>query len=1311
MNILNRRLLPARPAGLALLAATLAFRAHADYQSTVISQAPVGYWRLGETTQPHPPLTTAANLGTLGSLENGTYNGDQSFFRGFPGALASSDTAAQLNIAASDQSVQAPFNSALNPTNFSFEAWLAPATDSPIGSLTCALSCGDFGSPRAGWLLYQSTTGWALRMYNHNGLTFSLNLAITTSIVPGTYYHVAVTFDGTTARAYVDGVLTASGNPTSYVPGTNGVFSIGTRSDDAFFWQGDADEVAFYSSVLSSNDIAAHFSAATTNAAGYSSQILALNPLLYFRLNEAGDPSAANLGTLGSAGNAAYLAPSHPGTAGPTPPPFPGFEAGNKAVSFDGTGGYVSAPPLNLNADTVTITAWVNVTNAQKAGTGLVFCRSDFTVAGLTIDPNHDGLGLGYNWGGDPATTAWSPTPDSGLPALPDSHWAFVALVVQPDQAAIYIANDTNAASFAGATNFATHPVQPFEVATLFGADLGGSPSALFLNGAMDEVAIWDRALGAGEVYSQFASALGGVAPTVFNDPQSPANSLSEGDTLALVVDAGGTPVLSYQWRKGGQPIGGATTSAFVLSNVALTDAGNYDVVITNAFGKATSQPASVAVIPATSPSISRGPVSRVLYPGSVLTLSVVASGGQLTYQWNKDGSALAGATASTYSVASVTTNDAGAYSVTVTNKLGNASAGPVTIAVVVPASGTYEDTLLSDAPEAWWRLDETSAGVLFDSMGRHDGTYTNLTGSPVSLGAPGAILGSSDTSASFDGSQSFGLVPYSPALNSPEFTIECWVKSPGSTVPLCPVSTFKTKFGFFWEMLANGDFQGCDGYGASDGFNNRVATVSGHNQPGQWVHLVGSYGSAGHKLYVNGRWDGNGPYADFSRNNSDPFRIGAGFGGNDGNLFWNGQIDEVSVYTYALSDAQIAAHYAVGKYGTVTAPVFTRQPGSQSLIVGQALSLSPLVEGSLPITYQWLKNGVALAGKTTVGLSISPVAETDAGSYRLQAANSAGTNLSAVAEVTVAPEPIYANVTNGLVLHLKFDGDVQDASGHGNNGTVQGSPSFVAGAVGSGALHYSTKTDTGVSGGTVTEANYVSLGTPADLKFGSTTDFSVAFWVRLPSGYTNGDLPFFDSATNSDNNFGFTFSPTYGPGGGTPGGWQWCLSDNTNTVDVNSPADTIGDGIWHSLVMTFSRTGDGITYLDGTVVDTTSITNVKSFDTAGPIVIGQDPTGLYPEPGSADIDDLGVWRRALTQAEAVDIYYAGKHGNSFDTVSPARPTLSITSQGGVWKITYTGVLQSSATVNGTYTDLNGASSPYQVPTSSGAMQFYRTHN
>src|SRR6185503_6100296 len=121
--------------------------------------------------------------------------------------------------------------------------------------------------------------------------------------------------------------------------------------------------------------------------------------------------------------------------------------------------------------------------------------------------------------------------------------------------------------------------VQPFNGSTF----IGGLASRF--NGTIDEVALFNRSLSIGEAYTEYATAVGGLGPQIFADPTAPANPLLGGDTLKLVVDAGGTPNLTYQWRKDSNPIGGATGSSYSIASLAPGDSGTYDVVINNSFG------------------------------------------------------------------------------------------------------------------------------------------------------------------------------------------------------------------------------------------------------------------------------------------------------------------------------------------------------------------------------------------------------------------------------------------------------------------------------------------------------------------------------------------------------------------------------------------------------------------------------------------------------------------------------------------------------------------------------------------------------
>lgn len=86
-------------------------------------------------------------------------------------------------------------------------------------------------------------------------------------------------------------------------------------------------------------------------------------------------------------------------------------------------------------------------------------------------------------------------------------------------------------------------------------------------------------------------------------------------------------------------------------------------------------------------PVITTSPTSKSVVAGNSVTFSVVATGTPApTYQWKFNGTAISGATSSSYSIASVTTAQAGSYSVAVTNIRSNTTSGAATLTVLPPA-------------------------------------------------------------------------------------------------------------------------------------------------------------------------------------------------------------------------------------------------------------------------------------------------------------------------------------------------------------------------------------------------------------------------------------------------------------------------------------------------------------------------------------------------------------------------------------------------------------------------------------------------
>jgi hypothetical protein len=357
---------------------------------------------------------------------------------------------------------------------------------------------------------------------------------------------------------------------------------------------------------------------------------------------------------------------------------------------------------------------------------------------------------------------------------------------------------------------------------------------------------------------------------------------------------------------------------------------------------------------------------------------------------------------------------------------------------------------------------------------------------------------------------------------------------------------------------------------------------------------------------------------------------------------------------------AQRFYRVAVTGFGP-SAAVITSQPASLTNYVSLRATLSVGAFGSPPLSYQWRKDGVEIPGATQNSLTLWPLAPSDAGSYLVRITNVDGFLDSTSAVVTVLMPPAIPPSISGLVLHLPFDNDLTDATGRGNNGTAiqvtatssnVSSPTFVSGMLGS-ALHYSS--DFGVFPCcTTTNASYVTVGVRPDLQFSSNVNFSVAYWIRLPANYAGGDLPFFTDTIGSTFNGGFTFAPTYGSqgtqgSGSVDGGWALSLYTGATSADgigIYGDAGSLSDGAWHHLVHTFDRTNGIVTYLDGLAAHYTTqggsgVAAAGNVDTGKPATIGQDPTGHYQESGSADIDDLGVWRKSLSALEAASIYMA----------------------------------------------------------------------
>jgi len=168
--------------------------------------------------------------------------------------------------------------------------------------------------------------------------------------------------------------------------------------------------------------------------------------------------------------------------------------------------------------------------------------------------------------------------------------------------------------------------------------------------------------------------------PTITAQPQDQA--VVVGFTASLTVTAEGTAPLSYQWKKDEAVLDGATDATLTITNAQIADAGSYTVEVTNSAGAATSVAAVLTVSPPIAPAISVPPESMTVIAGQTVTLAVEAEGTMLIYQWNKDGMPIEGATSSTLTLTGVQPNDAGSYTITLSNDLGTITSAEAVLTV-----------------------------------------------------------------------------------------------------------------------------------------------------------------------------------------------------------------------------------------------------------------------------------------------------------------------------------------------------------------------------------------------------------------------------------------------------------------------------------------------------------------------------------------------------------------------------------------------------------------------------------------------------
>ena len=484
----------------------------------------------------------------------------------------------------------------------------------------------------------------------------------------------------------------------------------------------------------------------------------------------------------------------------------------------------------------------------------------------------------------------------SGITAVPGT-WYYIVGVSDGYMAKIYV----NGALLGSA------PVEPGYAGTSYGPLIGnGFP------GLIDEVMLFNRALDADEIAALYATGSAGVckALAIYGQPQSLITNVTQ--TTSFSVAADGTGLLGYQWWKETNAIDGATNNVLTLTNLQLSDADNYTVVVGDVSGSVTS---SLAVLTLIAPPVITGftPASgttnnAVLMTGLNLAgvFQVLFGGANASFVIGSDTNLWvyvpAGATNGTLSVTTLSGTAASPSDFTFAN-----------VPCLAPPTGLV----------GWWPGEGCGDDLISTSHG-------NLT---AGVGfAPGLV----GQAFSLDGAQSYVQIPNSSSLSlTGAITVEGWINPQRLQGTIACQYDASTGQCAWWLGVGPSGEVYFEAY--ADGCAWRqVVTDNGRIAPGVFSHVAGAFDPATQELqiYVNGvpvpvsLTPGSAIVAAI-HNSTAPIRLGAYVMGNgqlDYNWMFAGLIDEVSLYARVLGADEIQALFNAGSAGKCK-PLDTNAP------------------------------------------------------------------------------------------------------------------------------------------------------------------------------------------------------------------------------------------------------------------------------------------------------------------------------------------------------------------------------------------------
>ncbi|WP_349899807.1 LamG-like jellyroll fold domain-containing protein [Parafrigoribacterium soli] len=225
--------------------------------------------------------------------------------------------------------------------------------------------------------------------------------------------------------------------------------------------------------------------------------------------------------------------------------------------------------------------------------------------------------------------------------------------------------------------------------------------------------------------------------------------------------------------------------------------------------------------------------------------------------------------------------------------------------------SDAYGASVYNSDPLLYWRLDDAGSSAKDSGQQGNSGTYYGSVG----RGEPGAIAGFADSSASF-GATSAGVASDQQFTNPTTYSLETWFQttttSGGKLIGFGNAqSGLSSNYDRHLYMQDDGKLV----FGTWTGQTNTVTSGNSYND-GQWHYAVAMQSGDGIKLYVDGALVGTNPQTA-AQSYSGYWRIGGDTTWGSSSPYFNGRLDEVAVYSQALSQDTVSEHFALGTGGT----------------------------------------------------------------------------------------------------------------------------------------------------------------------------------------------------------------------------------------------------------------------------------------------------------------------------------------------------------------------------------------------------------